>query len=165
MTHSISRKSSREFWIFWVPFETIKAASQNRAKDPPKSAILIVRCRLKMTSSACQKNGVIPRPQSGYGNPAPQGNSEQFVRCPAADELFRVSLITAGAPCKTLRIRRSRLFRLSRELCGCGMGQQLRKLRMEKARQLLSDRREMSITGIGAARTNKSCQRENGSKS
>lgn len=56
--------------------------------------------------------------------------------------------ITADDLCNLLQIGRSKLFALSREIYGCGIQQQIRKLRMEKARHLLSDRLDLSITDI-----------------
>lgn len=56
--------------------------------------------------------------------------------------------LTAGFLCDTLRIGRSKLFKLSQELYGCGIQQQVRKLRMEKAKELLLDHAELSIMEI-----------------
>lgn len=56
--------------------------------------------------------------------------------------------ITAEFLCDTLRIGRSKLFKLSQELYGCGIQQQVRKLRMEKAKELLLDHAELSIMEI-----------------
>lgn len=56
--------------------------------------------------------------------------------------------ITAESLCDTLRIGRSKLFKLSQELYGCGIQQQVRKLRMEKAKELLLDHAELSIMEI-----------------
>lgn len=56
--------------------------------------------------------------------------------------------ITADSLCNTLRIGRSKLFKLSHELYSCGIQQQVRKLRMEKAKELLLDHAELSIMEI-----------------
>lgn len=58
--------------------------------------------------------------------------------------------ITSEHLCKQLGIGRSKLFKLSQELYGCGISTQLRKLRMEKARTLLLDRPDLSITQIAS---------------
>lgn len=59
--------------------------------------------------------------------------------------------LTAASLCDTLQIGRSKLFKLSQELYGCGIQQQIRKLRMEKARELLLDRTDLSIMEIATA--------------
>ena len=56
--------------------------------------------------------------------------------------------VTAEHLCNVLTIGRSKLFKLSQELYGCGIQQQIRKLRMEKARELLLDHPDLSITEI-----------------
>lgn len=58
--------------------------------------------------------------------------------------------LTAQQLCAALNIGRSKLFKLSRERYGCGIQQQIRKLRMEKARRLLLTRRELGIKEIAA---------------
>ena len=58
--------------------------------------------------------------------------------------------ITAESLCDALRIGRSKLFKLSQELYGCGIQQQVRKLRMEKARELLLDRPDRGINDIAS---------------
>lgn len=58
--------------------------------------------------------------------------------------------ITAESLCDALRIGRSKLFKLSQELYGCGIHQQVRKLRMEKAKELLLDHAKLSIMEIAA---------------
>ena len=63
--------------------------------------------------------------------------SANYTRNETADEI-------AG----NIGIGRSRLFRLSKELYGCGISEQIRKLRMEKARELLLDRPDLNITEI-----------------
>lgn len=60
-------------------------------------------------------------------------------------------VITADNLCKELSIGRSKLFKLSNELYGCGISAQIRKLRMEKAKTLLLDRLDLSITEIAGA--------------
>lgn len=56
--------------------------------------------------------------------------------------------LTPQILCKALGIGRSRLYRLSDQIYGCGISQQVRKLRMERARCLLIDHPELSITQI-----------------
>lgn len=56
--------------------------------------------------------------------------------------------ITAERLCDALNLGRSKLFKLSQEVYGCGIQQQVRKLRMEKARTLLVDRLELSIMDV-----------------
>lgn len=56
--------------------------------------------------------------------------------------------ITPQILCQELRLGRSKLYKLSQQLYGCGIQQQVRKLRMEQARQLLLDYPEMSISQI-----------------
>lgn len=59
--------------------------------------------------------------------------------------------LTAAQLCEELRIGRSKLFKLSQELYGCGISTQLRKLRMEKARTLLLDHPHLTIGEIAEA--------------
>ena len=59
--------------------------------------------------------------------------------------------ITAERLCQALHVGRSKLFQVSRELYGCGIRQRVRALRMERARQLLLDRPDLSIMEIAAA--------------
>lgn len=59
--------------------------------------------------------------------------------------------VTAEQLCDVLNIGRSKLFKLSQELYGCGIQQQVRKLRMEKARDLLVDRLDLSIMDVATA--------------
>ena len=56
--------------------------------------------------------------------------------------------LTAQTLCRELNIGRNKLFRLSRELYGCGICQQIRNLRMEKAKTMLKDHPDLSITQI-----------------
>jgi len=58
--------------------------------------------------------------------------------------------MTAEHLCDVLDIGRSKLFKLSQELYGCGIQQQIRKLRMEKARVLLLDRPDLGINDIAS---------------
>lgn len=58
--------------------------------------------------------------------------------------------MTAEYLCDVLDIGRSKLFKLSQELYGCGIQQQIRKLRMEKAREFLLDRPDLGINEIAA---------------
>ena len=55
---------------------------------------------------------------------------------------------TAECLCDALGLGRSKLFKLSQEVYGCGIQQQVRKLRMEKARDLLMNQRNLSITDV-----------------
>lgn len=59
--------------------------------------------------------------------------------------------LTAARLCEELRIGRSKLFKLSQELYGCGISTQLRRLRMEKARTLLQDHPDLSIGEVAEA--------------
>ncbi len=56
--------------------------------------------------------------------------------------------ITPQLLCQELGLGRSRLYKLSQQLYGCGIQQQVRKLRMERARHLLRDHPQMSIAQI-----------------
>lgn len=56
--------------------------------------------------------------------------------------------ITPQSLCQELNLSHSKLYRLTRQLYGCGISQQIRKLRMELARQLLLDHPEMRISRI-----------------
>lgn len=58
--------------------------------------------------------------------------------------------ITSQILCQKLGIGRSKLYKLSDQLYGCGISQQVRKLRMERAKQLLLDYPEMSIAQIAS---------------
>lgn len=58
--------------------------------------------------------------------------------------------ITSQILCQKLGIGRSKLYKLSDQLYGCGIQQQVRKLRMDKAKQLLLDYPEMSIAQIAS---------------
>lgn len=58
--------------------------------------------------------------------------------------------ITAQLLCSTLNIGRSRLYKLSAQLYGCGVSQQITRLRMERARKLLVDCPDMSIAAIAS---------------
>lgn len=56
--------------------------------------------------------------------------------------------ITPQLLCQELKLGRSKLYKLSQQLYGCGIQQQVRKLRMELAGQLLLDYPQMSIARI-----------------
>ncbi len=56
--------------------------------------------------------------------------------------------ITPQILCRELKLGRSRLYKLAQQLYGCGIQQQVRRLRMERARTLLLDHPEMSIAQI-----------------
>lgn len=57
---------------------------------------------------------------------------------------------TSQQLCAKLNIGRSKLYKLSDQLYGCGISQQVRRLRMERAKRLLLDYPEMSIGQIAA---------------
>lgn len=59
--------------------------------------------------------------------------------------------LTSQLLCRELGIGRSQLYKLSSQLYGCGITQQMKRLRMEKAKHLLTDSPEMSITDIANA--------------
>lgn len=59
--------------------------------------------------------------------------------------------ITAELLCRKLGVGRSKLYAISQEAYGCGIQQQQRKLRMEKARELLEDQPQMSIMDVAIA--------------
>ncbi len=59
--------------------------------------------------------------------------------------------ITAASACQSLGIGRTRLYKLCQQLYGCGIGEQIKKLRMEKARQLLQEKPGMTIAEVAAA--------------
>lgn len=59
--------------------------------------------------------------------------------------------VTAELLCSELDIGRSRLYKLSSQLYGCGISEHIRDLRIAKAKQLLVEQREMSITQIASA--------------
>ena len=59
--------------------------------------------------------------------------------------------LTSQHLCRELGIGRSQLFKLSSQLYGCGITQQLKRLRMEKAKRLLTDNPKMSIADIANA--------------
>jgi len=56
--------------------------------------------------------------------------------------------ITADTLCHTLDIGRSRLYKLSNQLYGCGISQYIRHMRVEKAKQLLRDVPNMRIVDV-----------------
>lgn len=55
---------------------------------------------------------------------------------------------TSQSLCKQLSLGRSRLYKLSQQLYGCGIQQQIRRLRMDRAKALLLDHPDMSIAAI-----------------
>lgn len=59
--------------------------------------------------------------------------------------------ITAQTLCDELEIGRSRLYKLSAQLYGCGISEHIRSLRIDKAKQLLSEQPELSITEVASA--------------
>lgn len=56
--------------------------------------------------------------------------------------------ITSECLCRELNIGRTRLYKLSAQLYGCGITQQVRRLRVDRAKRLLISRPDMSITDI-----------------
>lgn len=56
--------------------------------------------------------------------------------------------LTADAVCAALGLSRSRLYRLCDQLYGCGLNVHIRRLRLEKARQMLLDHPELSIAQV-----------------
>lgn len=56
--------------------------------------------------------------------------------------------VTPQILCHELGISRSKLYRLADQLYGCGISQQIRTLRMERARHLLLDHPDLSIGQI-----------------
>ena len=56
--------------------------------------------------------------------------------------------LTGEKLCGLFGMGRTRLYRLARQLYGCGVAQQVRRLRMEQARDLLRTRPELSIADI-----------------
>ncbi|MBO5952799.1 MAG: PocR ligand-binding domain-containing protein [Oscillospiraceae bacterium] len=59
--------------------------------------------------------------------------------------------LTADTLCRALDMGRSKLFKLCKELYGCGPSEQLRRLRMERARALLLDSPQLPIAEIASA--------------
>lgn len=56
--------------------------------------------------------------------------------------------LTSQSLCRSLKLGRSKLYKLSQQLYGCGIQQQLRQLRMDRAKSLLLDHPEMTIAQI-----------------
>ena len=59
--------------------------------------------------------------------------------------------ITAQILCDELGIGRSRLYKLAAQLYGCGISEHVRDLRIGRAKQLLAESPELSITEIASA--------------
>lgn len=59
--------------------------------------------------------------------------------------------ITAQTLCQELRIGKTQLYSLSKQLYGSGIAQKIRSLRIEKARQLLRERPDMSVNAVAEA--------------
>lgn len=59
--------------------------------------------------------------------------------------------ISAGTICAEFGISRTKLYQISRESYGCGIADQIRKLRIEKAEELLTDRQDLSIDEVASA--------------
>lgn len=56
--------------------------------------------------------------------------------------------ISSATICHDLGIGRSRLYKLSAQLYGCGISEHIRNLRIKKAKQLLTDHPDLSIADI-----------------
>lgn len=59
--------------------------------------------------------------------------------------------ITAQSLCHQLQIGKTQLYNLSKQLYGSGVAQKIRALRIEKARQLLSQRPDMRVNDVAEA--------------
>lgn len=59
--------------------------------------------------------------------------------------------ITAQTLCQELQIGKTQLYSLSKQLYSSGVAQRIRKLRIEKARQLLAERPDMSVSDVAEA--------------
>lgn len=59
--------------------------------------------------------------------------------------------ITAQSLCRQLQIGKTQLYSLSKQLYGIGVAQKIRSLRIEKARQLLSQRPDMRVNDVAEA--------------
>ena len=59
--------------------------------------------------------------------------------------------MTAQTLCDRLQIGKTQLYSLSKQLYGSGVAQQVRKLRIEKARRLLAERPDMSVGDVAEA--------------
>ena len=59
--------------------------------------------------------------------------------------------ITAQTLCDELQVGRSRLYKISAQLYGCGVSEHIRSLRIERAKLLLAERPELSITEVASA--------------
>lgn len=59
--------------------------------------------------------------------------------------------ITAQTLCQQLKIGKTQLYSLSKQLYGSGIAKKVRSLRIEKARQLLAERPDMSVNAIAEA--------------
>ena len=57
--------------------------------------------------------------------------------------------LTAEVLCKSLNLGRTRLYKLSRQLYGTGPSEQIRHLRIAKAKKLLEEQPDLSIADIG----------------
>jgi AraC-like DNA-binding protein len=56
--------------------------------------------------------------------------------------------LSAAALCRELSIGRSKLYKLSNQLYGCGIAEHVRWLRLEKAKRLLVEHRQMRIADV-----------------
>ena len=56
--------------------------------------------------------------------------------------------LSAQVICQRLNIGRSKLYKLSAQLYGCGISRQIKMLRIGRAKQLLTERPDLSITEI-----------------
>ena len=58
--------------------------------------------------------------------------------------------VTVQELCQTLQIGRTQLYKLSRQLYGCGIAEHIRALRLEKARAVLSGSPQLSIAEVAS---------------
>jgi len=59
--------------------------------------------------------------------------------------------ITTKQMCEALGVGRSRLYKLAGQIYGCGISQHIRDLRIARAKELLTGRRDMNIAGVAEA--------------
>ncbi len=58
--------------------------------------------------------------------------------------------LSAQSLCRELKLGRTRLYQLCQQLYGCGLQQQIRRLRMDRAKKRLEDNPHMTIAQIAA---------------
>lgn len=59
--------------------------------------------------------------------------------------------LTAEKICRQLEVGKTQLYKLSNQMYGCGISTQIRRLRMERAKELLKPRYELTIAEVAAA--------------